>query len=384
MKHTTHEELAAIAELAGALNATTTLEEALELALEHLSARFGLETGWIWLREEGDEEVYVLAAARELPGAFVEDAEWTCGSCTCLGEFGSGALDAPRNTAVLKCSRLAQASEGTNGLGFHLSVPLRTPRAPLGVLNLASVTWRELDARELGVMGLVGELLSTTIERANASRRAQDRAAWSERVRVARELHDTVVQHLVALTMQLETAQALTEEDAPTASLIDATLGLARRSLDDARASVLELRDDPLDGQTLPEALDALCAHKFAGRPERVALEVTGPHAGLGVRRRLGLYRIAQEALSNVTRHAGAAHVRVRLSVGARGEVELSIEDDGDASECPTSREGNLGLLGMRERAHLMGGELEVEPREPSGLRVIARLQAGAVYEEGP
>ena len=382
MRHTTQEELAAIAELAGALNATTTLEGALELALDHLSERFGLGTGWIWLREEGDDEVYVLAAARELPEAFVEDAEWTCGSCTCLGEFGAGALDAPRNTAVLKCSRLAKAQAGTGGLGFHLSVPLRTPRAPLGVLNLASRTWRELDARELGVMGLVGELLSTTIERANAGRAAQDRAAWGERVRVARELHDTVVQHLVALTMQLETTQALTDEAAPTAPLLASTLDLARRSLDDARASVLELREDPLDGQTLPEALDALCAHKFSGRPERVALEVTGPHATLGVRRRLGLYRIAQEALSNVARHAGASHVRVRLSVGGRGEVELCVEDDGDASECPTAREGNLGLLGMRERAHLMGGTLEVAANAPSGLRVTARLPA-TDHEEG-
>ncbi len=376
MRDTTPEELAALAQLAGALNEATTLESALEVALEHLTERFGLRTGWIWLREDTGDEVYVLAAARDLPDAFVEDAGWTCGSCTCLGEFGSGALDAPKNTAVLRCSRLSSVPGETNGLGFHISVPLRTPRAALGVLNLASATWRELSPRELGVMGIVGELLATTIERAKATRKVADRAAWSERVRVARDLHDTVVQHLVALTMNLETIQAVTDPEASTQPMLGAAIDLARRSLDDARASVLEMREDQLEGRSLPDALDALCAHKFTGRPERVSLEVTGPHAALDGRRRLGLYRITQEALSNVARHANASVVCVRLEVDASGDARLTIDDDGDAPDPLGAEPGGVGLIGMRERARLMGGSLEVRERAGGGVRVSALAPA--------
>lgn len=351
MEDTTREELEALAALASALNEVEGLEQALTVALERLTAFFGLETGWIWLMEDG---AFVLAAAQALPEAFVEDPSWSSGQCTCQREFDEGGLDAPQNTAVLRCSRLSGLEDGTRGLGFHISVPLRASHRPLGVLNLASRSWRKLEPRELRVMGLAGEVLAAAIDRAYGAAERAERAALSERVRVARELHDTVVQELVGLTMMLETLEAT----APGA-LVTRSLESARRSLRDARQAVLELREDPLGGRALAPALEAMVARGFSGRPERARVEVLGEPRALSARARLGLYRIAQEATSNARRHAGAREVVVRLGF-EEDRVVLEVEDDGVGPVCLEGGEESVGLMGMRERASLLGGRLEV------------------------
>ena len=210
-----------------------------------------------------------------------------------------------------------------------------------------------------------------------ASRAAEARAAVSaERGRIAREMHDVLAHSLSALALQLETTRLLARDrnvDADVARAIDQAHGLAASGLDDARRAIAAARGDELPG---PERLEAL-AGAFgdqSGLP--VAVEVNGNPRQPPPDARLAVYRTAQEALTNVRRHAAAERVCVSLDYLSDATV-LVVEDHGAAGTPPpmTPVAGGYGLTGMRERAKLLGGELLACPTS-SGFRVELRLPA--------
>src|SRR5438309_1439552 len=138
-----------------------------------------------------------------------------------------------------------------------LAQALSRPAGPrhLGMLNVVSSDWRVLSADELNLLTTAGALVSLAVERSRL------RAA-EERNRLAREIHDTIAQSLAALTMQLEAvdARAGAAGDAHLRESASRALALARATLEEARRSVLELRAAPLEGRSLPEALEQLAA----------------------------------------------------------------------------------------------------------------------------
>ena len=208
-----------------------------------------------------------------------------------------------------------------------------------------------------------------------ASRAAEARAAVSaERGRIAREMHDVLAHSLSALALQLESTRLLARDrntDPDVSRAIDQAHSLAASGLDDARRAIAAARGDVLPG---PERLAAL-AGAFgdqSGLP--VAVEVHGDPRELAPDARLAVYRTAQEALTNVRRHAAAERVRVSLDYLPDSTV-LVVEDHGaDGTPPPvTPVAGGYGLTGMRERAKLLGGELLATPTD-SGFRVELRL----------
>ena len=202
--------------------------------------------------------------------------------------------------------------------------------------------------------------------------RAQER----ERARIARDLHDLVAQDLVVLTRQLdglEDAHAREEMLAQVRDLAGTTLDAVRRVSRDLRPTVLDdLGLEPAlrwfaeqVGERSHVAVDVVCD----GRPRRLSAETE-----------LALYRIAQEALRNAERHAAPERVEVALRFSADALV-LSVSDDGrgfDTGALPDAlvREGRLGLVGMRERAELVGAGFEVEAEPGRGTRVTVTLAA--------
>jgi signal transduction histidine kinase len=211
------------------------------------------------------------------------------------------------------------------------------------------------------------------------SRAAEARAAVSaERGRIAREMHDVLAHSLSALALQLESTRLLARDrnvDPEVARAIDQAHGLAASGLDDARRAIAAARGDELPG---PERLEAL-AGAFgdqSGLP--VAVEVHGEPRELAPDARLAVYRTAQEALTNVRRHAAAERVRVSLDYLADSTV-LVVEDHGAVGTPPPVAPGlagsGYGLTGMRERARLLGGELLASPTG-TGFRVELRLPA--------
>jgi len=212
-----------------------------------------------------------------------------------------------------------------------------------------------------------------------ASRAAEAQAAAAaERGRLAREMHDVLAHSLSALALQLETTRLLARDrgvgDEITQAL-DNAHHLAASGLEEARRAIAAERGDELPG---PERIGAL-ADAFkeqSGLP--VAVVVRGEPRELPPQARLAVYRTAQEALTNVRRHATAERVDVRLDYGPDSTV-LVIEDHAVAGSPPPAAAamtpGSYGLTGMRERAELIGGELLAAPTS-GGFRVELRLPA--------
>jgi two-component system NarL family sensor kinase len=383
-------ELTTLTALAQALSQPVSLAVSLDAVLGTVAEFLGLETGWVWLLDEGSDEPR-LAAARSLPAALRNHPEAMHGDCYCLSTFRAGDLRGAANVNVVWCSRLAKVvDEGAAddvGLRCHASVPLMVGERRLGMLNVASGDWRVLSQDELNLLTTAGALVSLAVERTRLEATGVQAAAAEERNRLAREIHDTLAQGLAGVTMQLEVADALAarQPDERLRRAITRGLQQAQATLAQARRSVLDLRTTPLEGRSLPEALRALLTATQNETTDRTEfrLEIDGFEAGnpdLPESLEVGLYRIAQQALANVARHAGASRVTVGLAREPE-RVRLRIEDDGTGFDPSTVHPGRFGLIGMSERARLLRGTLTVEssPHRGTAIDVIVPLAASSL-----
>jgi signal transduction histidine kinase len=188
-------------------------------------------------------------------------------------------------------------------------------------------------------------------------------AALAERQRLAREMHDVLAHALSGLVLNLETARLLADQRGAgpqVGDAIDRARRLAKTGLEEARHAIGTLHDDALPG---PERLTGLAAEFEAdtGVPCEVAM-TGGNQRDLGTDGRLTLYRVTQEALTNIRKHARADRVEIRLAHEPSG-TRLAIEDFGSSHERPAPGDGTgYGLSGMRERAELLGGTLSAGP----------------------
>ncbi|HEY6836012.1 MAG TPA: ATP-binding protein [Gaiellaceae bacterium] len=201
-------------------------------------------------------------------------------------------------------------------------------------------------------------------ERRESGRRAL-RAQEAERARIAGGLHDEVGQVLTGVLLQLE-GESGSEE----------TKAAVRQALEEVRRIARELRPEMLDQLGLVSALTEL-SRKFANQSGlRIERHFADDLPPLSDEAELAVYRVAQESLTNVARHAGATWVEVALQPGA-GSVVLRVVDDGRGLDEATALNGHGGLRGMRERAVLVGGALAVKRGREGGLEV--RLEVPAV-----
>lgn len=379
-------ELAVLYAIASQLNRKVEVQEMLQEVLIQVTQLFGLQTGWVWLLDE-ERQPYV-AAALTLPPYLADHHERMTGSCLCLDTFLAGSLAGAANIDVLRCSRLKHAeSEGDPsswGLRVHASVPIYAGETPLGVLNVASEDWRELAENELQLLHIVGDQIGLAIQRARLAeeqtRAATRLATIEERNRLAREIHDTLAQGLAAITLQLETADVLIEpQPARAGEAIRRALTLARANLEEARRSVIDLRAAPLRNHTLSEALQKL-AQEMEDEGLTISYRTTpAEFPQLSPRLETSLYRLAQEALTNVRKHAHASHVQFALTLEEQ-ELCLAVEDDGCGFRVEAAMEaqtrfghhtGHFGLTGVSERVKLLGGTLCIESTPQMGTCFI-------------
>ncbi len=372
-------ELSILNTIAEALNREVDLLRALSAALGHVATLLDLHTGWIFLVDEDTGETY-LAATQDLPPVLVQHPRLMQNTCYCLDTYLAGDMGGAANVNVITCTRLKGLVDGTDGLRYHASIPLYARGKKLGVLNVASRDWRELSADDLRLLYTVGDLLSMAIERALLFARSGEIGAVEERNRLAREIHDTLAQGLTAITLQLETADALLESNADTERVrkaIQQAMTLTRANLEEARRSVLDLRAAPLEGKTLAQAVADLLENWSKTAEVQTHLEIEGGRRSLPIRIEAGLYRVVQESLTNIRRHAHANTVTIRISMTPEN-VYLMIEDDGygfDPSNIP--QEGRYGLIGLNERVKLLGGTLNLQSNPNSGTRVEVQIPLG-------
>ena len=215
-------------------------------------------------------------------------------------------------------------------------------------------------------------------ERKRAEETRRELAVAEERNRLAREIHDTLAQSLVAITVQLERAgRILSQEPNTAASHIESARELAQQSVEDARRSVWDLHPDRLEDGSLPEAIQAEIG-RYDGDGVQTSMEVAGEQPeSFDPRNELAAFRIVQEALSNVRNHSNAKSATVRLSYDV-SELSILVSDDGNGFEpsevkgmlTPTG--GGFGLSSMQERARLAGGRLEIHSAQGRGTQVAA------------
>jgi two-component system NarL family sensor kinase len=296
------------------------------------------------------------------------------GGCTCLDSYHNGGLDNRERVHVITCSRLEGLVAGTEGLRYHASIPLYAQKKPLGLLNVASAEshWWISSSSRLNLLHTVGDLLSIAIERARLFARSTQLGVIEERNRLAREIHDTVAQGLTGIILHLESVDAMLEAGADPAKIRQMTqksLSLARANLEEVRRSVLDLRAAPLEGRNLVEALEALIQEFSRHENLKINFNVTGGNRPLPVRIEMGLYRIVQEGLTNIARHAGAEQVDLEL-VTSPEQLKLIIEDDGQGFDPTQVFQGHFGLIGLNERVKLLGGKLNVESCPGAGVRL--------------
>lgn len=360
-------ELSILNTIVQALNRSVDLDQALRAALAHVAELLDLQTGWVWLLHEESGDSY-LAAAQNLPPALANNPQKMEGSCYCLRTYREGDLEGAANVNVVECSRLYGLVDGTDGLRYHASIPLYAHGKKLGVLNVASTDWRRLSPEDLQLLYTVGDMLGIAIERARLFSKSAQVGAVEERNRLAREIHDTLAQGLTAVSLQLESADALLEverEPGRVRQAVQQALALTRANLEEARRSVLDLRAAPLEERTLVEALALLAAQAEAP----VTFTVTGGNRPLPPRIESGLYRIAQEALTNMNRHAQASQATMQLLL-APAEAKLIVEDDGRGFDLAQIPENRYGLMGLNERVKLLNGQLHLESSPGAGTRL--------------
>jgi GAF domain-containing protein len=257
----------------------------------------------------------------------------------------------------------------------ELAVPVRTKDAMIGVLNVESAVPDAFDESDREVLQLIANQAAVAIDNARNYGRAQQAAVLEERARLARELHDAVTQTLFSASLIAESLPALWEEDEREGrELLHALRQLSRGALAEMRTLLMELRPAALAETGLDELLGQL-AEAVAGR--------TGIPVEVSVRGRCqvppavhaALYRIAQESLNNVVKHAHAQRVAVALeSSDSAGELSaralLRVCDDGRGFDPRHVPPESLGLDIMRERSEAIGASIEIDSQLGRGTVV--------------
>lgn len=222
-----------------------------------------------------------------------------------------------------------------------------------------------------------GEILAQELAQANQQLRAyavqvEELAITRERNRLAREIHDGLGHHLTTIHMQLQATRALIEipgTEQRARELLAKAQAQVREALADVRVAVSALRTNE-ETRSLEVLLRGLIEECSAGGVQ-ISMEVAGTRIDIPAQVKLTFYRAAQECLNNVRKHARAQHVRLLLDFSKDHRVKLVVLDDGTGS---SALQWGYGLMGLTERAQLMGGELRIMTAPGEGFTVEMEL----------
>jgi signal transduction histidine kinase len=286
----------------------------------------------------------------------------------------------PTLAKVIKqgCARVIHAASTLIPYQTLLALPLSIKEKVLGIVLVATP---DGDAPFGPHQLVLAEGLATSaalaIEQAGLYDQARRAAQMEERSRLARELHDSVTQTLFSMTLTAEAARAQIERNpVRAAAQIDRLKDAAHQSLGEMRELLLQLRPTPLQELGLVRALRDHIATLGAHSLE-IVLDVQGDDTRLNPQHAAGLYRISQEAISNVLRHSGASHVVLTFDFEPHG-ICLSVCDNGRGFDPDTlERSGrHLGLTSMAERAAELGGTCNIDSRIGEGTTLTVRINA--------
>ena len=260
------------------------------------------------------------------------------------------------------------------GLVSLLVVPLKVDTKVIGILNILNKPG-ELTQEDMRIIDLFADQAAIIIEHVRLQYQAEQLAVLEERQRLARELHDSVTQALYSVTLYADAARMAFSAQKWEAleSNLQEVRNMAREAMYDMRLLVFELRPFMLETEGLASALRARLA-AVEGRSGLKTQVFVEEERRLPIVIEEELYRIAQEGLNNVVKHAEATQVQIQLKYD-ENTVLLEMIDDGKGFEPETvSQGGGFGLQGIKERVQQLGGTLRIESAPFSGTRLSARI----------
>jgi len=384
------ERLELIASIGRIITADLRLSDLLDRAADAIHELLGYPNLAIPLVEEGDPDVLVLHAVGGYYKGLVE------------GEYripvDRGIMGAAvRERRIQLVNDVASdprhlPTPGAIGILAELAVPILLGERVLGVLNVESD--KPFDEEDAASLQVIADQLAVAIENARLYERGQRLAVLEERQRLARDLHDSVTQQMFGMVLMGESLGTVWRRDADEGERrVNRLVELCRRALAEMRALLAELRPDAdtradtverpglarVRRKGLAHALASLQPDLAVERPE-VSVDAES-YVPQNLETEEALYRIAQEALNNVVKHANADHARITVRATG-GETILEIVDDGIGF--PSGRRkverggrtlsGGLGTTIMRERAEARGGSLRLESTPGQGTRVVVTI----------
>jgi signal transduction histidine kinase len=368
--------LQATAAIARAVGGETELDRILELVVKRGRALMEAHDVVIMLRD-GDELVVAAGAGHvDIGGAGrLPLAGSTAGQV--LAEGRSRRIGDARRELLIPPEQLGLGDAST-----ALLVPLVYRGQGLGVLAAfdrldGDGAFSRDDEQLLEAFAAQAATAVATARSVEADRRRRSlAAAEAERHRWARELHDETLQALAGLRVLLSSATRLDDADAMRAAMREATQQLSG-DIESLRALIAELRPPALDQLGLAPALASLAQRTAAGNDLEVRADVELPDdRRLAPEVETTVYRVVQESLTNVVKHAQASSIDMAVRC-ARDVVEVTVADDGAGFDAERTANAGFGLAGMRERVELAGGDLSVASGTGSGTVIRARLPLG-------
>jgi len=218
---------------------------------------------------------------------------------------------------------------------------------------------------------LAHQLETANHQLAEYASQAEELAVTQERNRLAREIHDNLGHYLTIVNVQIEAAKVVYESDPARAlDALNKAQDLAKKGLNSVRESVAALRVSPVENRPVEEAITELIEESQATGIETV-FKVNGSSKHVESKSALVLYRIVQEGLTNIRKHANASHVNVELDFSQQDLIRLSLRDDGSGA---ADTGGGFGLIGIRERVQLLGGEFKIQTQPDQGFEIEVTL----------
>jgi signal transduction histidine kinase len=261
-------------------------------------------------------------------------------------------------------------------------------RSPQDVTILHAPPWWNL-RRALWLLGIMGGVLILVLvgmvvlgrklrkQMAIIRQKLQHGAVLEERNRIARELHDTLEQELVGITMQLDLAVDCFRQAPPVAfRALDTARKMSRHGMMEARRSVWDLRCDLLEQGDLPSALGQIVSPLAPGDGDRIDVEVSGTPVRLPGKIEMNILRIGQEAVANAIKHGHASQVQIELHYSPE-KVILKVSDDGRGFiPDQANSSGHFGMLDMRERAECLGSHLQIVSAPGRGTHITVEVRS--------
>ena len=372
-----NEQMAAINAVALNVSAVLTLGELLPHVVQLVKETFGYHTVSVFLIDENAEEIVLQAVESSDDQLPVRGTRMKVGDEGIIGHVAGTGL--PWITGDVSTDPFY------SDLGFEraetrseLAMPIKQGDAVVGVLDLHSAARDAFDDIDMLIAQTLANQLAVAIENARIFDETRDMAVLEERNRMAREIHDTLAQGFTGIVIQLEAGEDSMDDDLDELrDHISVAKGLARECLAEARRSVWNLLPEALERNPL-EVIIANEVERFAGTVTAdSAFTLLGSRRELPAATRAAIMRICQESLTNVRKYAQATEVRVTLDFGLDA-VTLSVRDDGVGFDPVGVRiaegQGGFGLTGMRQRARLLQGDIDIESAPGGGTKVTARI----------